>query len=144
MATPKQIARIKILQKERAMDDEDYREFLLSRFGVRSAKDLSQKQAFVAIEAMGGEKQSHYKKRFENDPGNRDNFASPAQLRKIEAMWAEVSYTEDEQKRREALDKFLYRRFKCWMRSMPQSKVGPVIKTLTTMRETQEGPDGAA
>lgn len=144
MATKKQLAKIHILKQEQQLDDDQYRDFLESRFGVRSSRDLTEKQAFAAIEALGGESQERYKGRFEKDPGRRDGFATPKQLRKIEAMWEEISYTEDEQRRRDALDKFLYRRFKSWLRTVPQEKVGPIIKTLEAMRakKRQERSDG--
>lgn len=147
MATHKQLARIHILKQERQMDDDDYRDFLESRFGVRSSRALTEQQAFDAIEALGGESKEQYRERFNRDPGRRDGFATPKQLRKIEALWADVSYVKDDvRKQREAFDKFLYRRFKCWFRSIPQNKVGPIIKTLETMRDNRkgDGPDGAA
>lgn len=146
MATHKQLARIHILKQERGMNDEDYREFLQSRFGVGSSKDLTRPQALDAIEALGGEKRKRLKGRFESDPGKRDGFATPRQLRMLEAMWEEVSYVQDEEKRKEAMDKFLFRRWKCWLRTVPQNKVGPIKMTLQAMidKKNEGGPDGAA
>lgn len=127
------LAKIHILKKELGLSDDEYRDFLFVRFGVRSAKDLSKKQLGVAISFMGGK--TGDPTRYEKSPGRREGMATPAQLRMITALWHEVSFVQDAQKRSDALDRFLYKRFKCWLRSVPQNKVGPIRKTLLQMQK---------
>jgi hypothetical protein len=78
-----------------------------------------------------------------NEPGTKHEyrgaqFAAPNQLRKIEAMWADVSYVKDFNKRKAALEKLLLNKFDIgkleWVK---RTQVSKIIRMLKNMRERQ-------
>lgn len=73
------LAKIHIMAKEKKVPDEDYREILSSEFGVRSSKDLDDRQALVFIRSL---RDFH-----------KDSYASSDEIRwKINQMWNEYHY----------------------------------------------------
>lgn len=139
--TKAQIARIHILRKEKGIEEEIYREMLKTRYNVASSRELTYQQATRLIQDLGGHwEHNPNTSRYQSDPGNREGMASPAQLRMIHALWSEVSYLSDKEARETALDRFLYKRFGCWLRSVPQEKVGPIRKTLLAMQRQNNTP----
>ena len=116
MSTVQQRKVIHILKNRIGMSDEDYRDILEANYGVRSSLDLTDLEAEELIRffrTMISGKQVYsstgYKKRYNELTGRPARYATPKQLRMIEAMWAEVSYIEDPVRRRIALDKFCRR-----------------------------------
>lgn len=98
-----QIQKIHIAKKELSISDDDYRS-ILSSYNAVSSKDLSREQAdnlLNLLKQLGWkEKQKPKTERSESDKikgtgkqkfeylGNRgDEFPSPGQLRKIDALW---------------------------------------------------------
>lgn len=110
MSTKKQIAIIHTLTKQLGICDDHYRD-MLSAFKVSTSKALSDADAETFISNLrrlvpnaGG----YAHKKYDNLPV-RPGRASPAQLRKIEAIWKTVSRQPNAASRKTALDKFCKR-----------------------------------
>lgn len=90
------------------MNDEAYRDMLRDRYQVESSKQLSTQQRNSLIKSL--REQVHGKvQKFNELSGRAKHKASPAQLRAIEAMWAQVSRAETSEDRRKALNAFCKR-----------------------------------
>lgn len=90
------------------MNDEAYRDMLRDRYQVESSKQLSTQQRSSLIRSL--REQVHGKvQKFNELSGRAKHKASPAQLRAIEAMWAQVSRAETSEERRKALNAFCKR-----------------------------------
>ena len=90
------------------MTDEAYRDMLRDRYQVESSKQLSTQQRSSLIKSL--REQVHGKvQKFNELSGRAKHKASPAQLRAIEAMWAQVSRAETSEDRRKALNAFCKR-----------------------------------
>lgn len=90
------------------MNDEAYRDMLRDRYQVESSKQLSTQQRSTLIKSL--REQVHGKvQKFNELSGRARHKASPAQLRAIEAMWAQVSRAETSEDRRKALNAFCKR-----------------------------------
>ncbi|MBS7271634.1 MAG: regulatory protein GemA [Fibrobacter sp.] len=90
------------------MNDEAYRDMLRDRYQVESSKQLSTQQRSSLIRSL--REQVHGKvQKFNELSGRAKHKASPAQLRAIEAMWAQVSRAETSEDRRKALNAFCKR-----------------------------------
>ena len=90
------------------MNDEAYRDMLFDRYRVRSCKDLSPGQRVALVKSLREQVHANVKK-FSELTGRARHKASPAQLRAIEAMWAQVSRAETSEARRSALNAFCKR-----------------------------------
>lgn len=90
------------------MNDDAYRDMLRDRYQVESSKQLSTQQRSSLIKSL--REQVHGKvQKFNELSGRAKHKASPAQLRAIEAMWAQVSRAETSEDRRKALNAFCKR-----------------------------------
>jgi len=90
------------------MNDEAYRDMLRDRYSAESSKQLSTQQRSSLIKSL--REQVHGKvQKFNELSGRARHKASPAQLRAIEAMWAQVSRAETSEDRRKALNAFCKR-----------------------------------
>ena len=110
-STKKQKALIHIGKAEVGMGDDEYRDVLENRYKKISSKDLTYDQAEDLIrlfKKLGFKPRRKEKPKKYEELAGRKGMASPAMLRKIEAMWAEVTYSEDKKK---GLRSFLYKRF---------------------------------
>ncbi len=135
MASKEQIKIIHILKNKHKIDEETYREILIS-YGVTSSKELSNSEANDLIVKLGG--RIGYKKYDElgiryNDKV-KEYYATPKQLRKIEAMWMASSKVRN--KTQEALIKYVKRitgidRLE-WL---TMSQVKKVIKAIEEIHE---------
>lgn len=112
---PGQIKRIHVLLSKMGVSDEDYRARLRESFGVDTCKALSSSQAGKLIRdmealarGMGIDVGRRGRRR---EWKRRPGMATPRQLRKIEAMWADVSRQKTAADKRAALGKFLERRW---------------------------------
>jgi hypothetical protein len=129
--TKEQIKIIHVLKSKLGMDDEMYRS-MLSGYGVKSSKDMRFEQARDLIRKLRGDSPS--KKRFE-DVGTRPGWAYPGQLRKIEAIWSEVSRAEGDEAKRKALNTFLGHHFGvASMEWLPVETVPKVLRALFAMK----------
>lgn len=94
LASNSQKTQIKTLQKKIAMEDSIYKHLLDTWYGVESCKNLTEVQAkdFIlylrskAIEAGVMKPKSFVKHKYSN-LGIRDGYATPKQLRMLNAMW---------------------------------------------------------
>ena len=111
----KQIKLIKTLQGKLKMPDDEYR-LMLSEYWVNSCTRLSFSDAQAIIEKLEAQAVEKgvwtpYASRplkYDN-LGKRRGMASPKQLRKVEVMWKNVSFTHDPHKRELALRRFILR-----------------------------------
>lgn len=115
MVSISRIRKIHTLKTVLGIDDELYREMLMS-FGVQTSKDLTYTKASVFIEiledkasALGCWKRKQ--KKYE-DLERIDKMATPAQLRMIEGMWREICYFDNDDFAKKSLRKFLKSKFK--------------------------------
>ena len=149
--TKNQIRAIHTLKGALKMNDESYRD-VLSSFNARSSLDLSFDKAKELIELLSSRASAaglwvpRRKQKtalpFE-ELGNRPGFASPAQLRKVCAMWDQVSRVESAD-RRKALESLLARQYRIEkLEWLPEHLVGKVVKTLSIMQKQKEAHDVA-
>lgn len=136
----KLLAKVHIAKKEMGLDDDTYRELLFTAFRVRSAKDLTDIQLTQLLDIFREcgwqqDKNKRYpdgfgRKKYEN-LGKRKGFASPKQLRLIEALWDRVSRAKDKEA---ALRKFLENRFHVsHIKFLSDEKASRVIDALKDM-----------
>ena len=140
---PWQIKRIHALLNRVGVADEDYRARLDEEFGVRTCKKLTRDQAGRFIRNMeavakgmgidvGGRRRRREWKR-------RPGMATPAQLRKIEAMWADVSRQKTPAELRKALGVFLEKRFGVSdLAFVTHEMPGKIIHTLEAMKKQKQ------
>ena len=99
MATTSQIRKIHTLKAILGLDDDLYREMLMS-FGVQSSKNLTYTEAVIFLEILEDkaiELDSWQKQPKKYESLNRtSNMASQAQLRMIEGLWREISYYDND------------------------------------------------
>ena len=148
-----QIKKIHALKGALAMDDDTYRAVLAGQFNATSSKNLTGEQAHdllsdlehKAVAAGKWEKRDRYpasssknkemRTRYNDLETRRGNMASPAQLRKIEAQWAEVTRAQTPEESKRALRHFLERVVKVSdLRFLDAAGAGKVINGLTEMQ----------
>lgn len=157
--TAAQIKRIHTIVNILNIPDDNYRDCLNSRFGVTSSKNLTLKQAMSFIdeleklalklniardqaqdEAARKKAEAERPKRFDS-LDNRPGMASGAQLRKIEAMWQDVSIVPDYDARGRALRHFIKRvTGVADMRFLDSEGAGKVINALNAMQKNADAP----
>jgi phage gp16-like protein len=142
--TAAQIKKIHALKSTLALDDDTYRAILYQTFRVDSSKKLTVDQAGRLIEAIEEkavtagtwEKQEPRRQKFNSLEGRSGSMATPPQLRKIEAMWQDVTRAEEPESRRKALRHFLERIAKVSaLRFLDQDGAGKVINALQIMQK---------
>jgi len=148
MINPGQIKKIHTIKSALSLDDDTYRELLFNSFRVVSSKQLNFSQAEDLIREMekiaiaSGVWDSCRKKRqgggkFE-ELNLRRGMATPAQLRKIEAMWSEISRIDDIDARQKGLRTFLERIAKVSaLRFLDSAGAGKVINALNAMTKQE-------
>lgn len=110
-----QIKRIHTLKAILGLDDELYKEMLLS-FGVATCKNLTQTEASIFLEILSEKaialgKWQHPANNFSEFLERGNDMATPSQLRKIEAMWRDLSYIKSNEAVRKSLRTFLQKHF---------------------------------
>lgn len=133
-----QIKAIHTLKNACGMDDATYRALLLVFGGVESSTALTSRQADALIEDMklkiGQKPWFRRKADRHNDLEGRPGMASAPQLRKIEAIWDDVSRVEDPEQRAKALRSFIFRVAKVSdIRFLNRAGAGKVINALEAM-----------
>ena len=109
MATTSQIRKIHTLKNVIGLDDDLYREMLMS-FDVQSSKNLTYTEAIIFTEIL--EEKAVALNRWQKQPKKYEGLhrgekmASDAQLRMIEGMWREVCYFDDNSFAKKSLRKF--------------------------------------
>ena len=115
MVTISQIRKIHTLKSIIGLDDDLYRDMLMS-FGVQSSKDLTYAEAVIFLEileekAVALNRWKKLPKKY-SDLNRSDNMATDAQLRMIEGMWREICYFDNDYFATKSLRKFLKSKFK--------------------------------
>jgi len=140
MPTRKDLAKIHIAKKELGLNDDTYRAMLQNIAGENSAKNLTPLGAAKVIAHLrscgwkprrGG---ALFPPKKYEDMEDRSGMASPSQLRKIEAIWAEVCYSPNNPEG--SLRRFLYKRFRVSdVRFLDLETAGKVIEALKAIRQ---------
>jgi hypothetical protein len=132
------VRRIGMLRKRCGLADEEYYA-MLGGYGVESCKELSVAQAQRVIGFLEGMEPKGEGRRMKYDElGFRPDFATPAQLRMLEAMWKEVSFCTFSSKRAEAWREFLWNRFSViGPEGIAREDVGKIKLTLEAMQDAQ-------
>lgn len=159
--TAAQVKRIHTILHILGVSDENYRAGLESRFGVTTCKDLSVTEAKsfldeleklaietdrerynAKMEEAARQFEEKQPKRFDN-LDNRAGMASAAQLRKIEAMWEEISIIPEAAPRARALRRMVQKiSGVADMRFLDSQGAGKVINGLNAMiKKGQSKPD---
>lgn len=157
-----QIKRIHTIIHLLNISDDNYRDALDSRFNVKSCKDLTLQQACTFIDeleklalkarverheaqrsAASQKVEEEKPKRFDH-LDNRPGMASGAQLRKIEAMWQDISIIPEPDARSRALRRFIHRIASVAdMRFLDSECAGKVINALNAMKNQASAPGKA-
>lgn len=149
MITRPQIKLIHSLRSAMKMSEEYYRA-MLGGYNVHSSMNLSHESATDLINKMtsmavaagvwtqkqpaAGPKAQPF-----DDLGTRPGMATPAQLRKICAMWGDVTRAQGTQDRRKALNSFLGHHFGItFIQWLPIESVGKVIAAIESMINTKQ------
>ncbi|MEE0495149.1 MAG: regulatory protein GemA [Cyanobacteriota bacterium] len=142
MATPSQIKRIHILKSLLGLDDDLYREMLMS-FGVCSSKDLTFTEASVMLDIL--ETRAEERNLWKRMPKpyedlNRDSkMATPPQLRMIKGLWREICYFDNNEFANKSLRKFLKSKFKVDdINFLTKTKAIKVIQAIKAIKQKLE------
>jgi hypothetical protein len=146
MASRDQIKIIHALKGALELDEGTYRG-LVSGYGAESSKDLSVEKARELIDWLTQQavsagvwtnRKGKKGRPYEHLAGRDPEMASPAQLRMIAAIWAEVSYAPDAKGREVALRRFLGR-FNCSaMEFLTKAQVSKVLTALNQMKRAAD------
>jgi len=126
------------------MSDDQYRDMLKDKFGAASSKDLTGLQCRTLcadLLSMCPKTSAPAKatKRYEDLSARGDGFASPRQIRMLEAAFVEISYMHTLPEKQAAFQKFLKNRF-----SIPSiewispTQVGPILKAIQSIKVTNK------
>jgi predicted transcriptional regulator len=152
MSSKPQIQIIHSLLARLGMDDDTYRD-VLSRYRnrnglpARSSKDLTDVQAQQLISRLKYQLVGQNQRAFEHLANRGNDMATPKQLRKIDAMWAQymrrlmergknkIEPTRDN--RTKSLNHWLNRRFhRASIEMVERQLVQQIVKALRTMVDT--------
>ena len=111
-----QIKQIHTLKNILGLDDEVYREMLMS-FGVATCKNLTVTEAQILVEillekAIAAGKWQRPNKKYADLESRDIEMATPAQMRKIEIMWSELCNVKTYENTQKTLRKFIQNHFK--------------------------------
>lgn len=148
MATTSQIRKIHMLKNVIGLDDDLYREMLMS-FGVQTSKSLTYTEAIIFIEIL--EEKAVAINRWQKLPKKyeglhrSEKMASDAQLRMIEGIWREVCYFDDDSFAKQSLRKFLNSKFKVDdVMFLTKPKACKVIQALQAIKNNLKNKKSAA
>lgn len=137
----RQIVKVHTLIRALNLSDESYRKTLLHNFGVTTSKALTYEQASDLIDALEeravekGVWIKHENALKYEALGDRPGMASPGQLRKVEALWRDITLMERKEDLTRTLRAFVNRRFGVSdIRFLDADKVRKVIYTLEHMK----------
>lgn len=119
--TGPQIKKIHTLLHRFKISDQTYRELLKAQFSVDSCKKLNLKEAAFLIELLEAWQTGQ-------------NRATPKQLRKIDALWNEVSRAPEGVERQKALRAFVKRQTGCDdVVMVPRDQINALICSMVAM-----------
>lgn len=139
MASSFQIRKIHILKNILCIDDDLYRDMLMS-FGVCTSKDLTFTEGNVLLdilETKAVEKKLWIKRQKKYEEFNRDiKMATPAQMRMIESLWREICYFDNDNFAKKSLRKFLKSKFKVDdIKFLTKVKAVKVIQAISSIKK---------
>lgn len=137
MITAFQIKQIHTLKNILGLDDDLYRDMLAS-FDVCSSKFLTETEAKIFISILNDKvkvlKNAKLKK-YDDFIGRSPIMATPLQLRKLEATWADICNSDDKKEQKESLRKYIKKQFRVDdIRFMTKNKASRVIAILEQIR----------
>lgn len=138
-ATATQIRKIHALVNVIGLDDDLYREMLMS-FGVQSSKNLTYTEAIILTEiledkAVALNRWQKQPKKYE-DLKRIEKMATQSQLRMIEGLWREICYFDNDDFAKKSLRKFLKTKFKIDdVMFLTKNKASKVIQAITGMKK---------
>ena len=142
MITKYQIKKLHTLKTLLSLSGDVYRDILELSFSVDSCTKLSSEQAGLLINDFEnsavqlGLWQIPHKKH--NNLANREDMATPKQLRMIEAIWKEVAYKKDREFLKRSLRKFLEKQFRISdPRFLDRSKASKVINGIKSIQKVR-------
>jgi hypothetical protein len=137
MITREQIKKIHTLKRILFMSEDEYRGALAAYAAqgggpVTTSKEMTKNQASSFINRL--------ERVATQIPGLRErHYASPRQMRFIEAMWRNVSRAQDPQGREKAMETFLKRRFHVNRTDkLTRRTAGKVIQSLRAMNDRED------
>ena len=138
MITGFQIRKIHTLKNYLGLDDDLYREILHS-FDAISCKQLSEEEANIVIQDLEHKAECYkrkFKLKFQELDGRDKSMASPAQLRKISAIWAEIyDKSDDKTIRAKALRGYMQKHFKISdLRFLTKTRARQIIPIFEKIR----------
>ena len=142
MASISQIRKIHTLKKVLCLDDDLYREMLMS-FDVQSSKDLTYTEAIIFTEileekAVALNRWQKLPKKYE-DLKRSGKMASQSQLRMIEGLWREICYFDNDDFAKKSLRKFLKSKFKIDdVMFLTKNKASKVIQAITEIKKNMK------
>ena len=146
MATKSQIKRIHMLISRLGIDDGTYRE-MLATYGYTSSKDMDFKHAaelLATLELDAVRLGIWEQKPLKYEEFNRENMATPSQLRYIMGLWREDSNDNDHDSQVK-LWKFLNNKFKISdITFLTKEKARDVIYAITEMKKYYKNKSVAA
>ena len=137
--TPRQIKAIHAVVGKLGLDDDHYREILMERYRAKSCKELNWREAEELLGTLNGgpvvgaapcgRPPMKY-----TDMDGRPGFANGGQLRLVDAMWSQVTRTDNEEDKTKALDSFCSRIAKvAGLRMLKAWQVERIVKALEAM-----------
>lgn len=133
MPTPAQVKMIHVLKNDLHLGNDEYHNLLSASYTpgdgpINSSKELSIEQASAIIRAL-----EHL---IDQTPAIRDHvYASDKQVKKIFALWRQVTIAHDDEGVRKTLQSFLEHHFHVRdINHLPKKKVPKIIKALTSIK----------
>lgn len=137
MITAFQIKQIHALKNILSLEEDQYRKMLAS-FDVYSSKSLTETEAKIFISILNDKvkvlKNAKLKK-YDDFIGRSPIMATPLQLRKLEATWADICNSDDKKEQKESLRRYIKKQFRVDdIRFMTKNKASRVIAILEQIR----------
>jgi len=140
MVTSVQIKQIHTLKSILGLDDELYRDMLAS-FDVQTSKNLTNTEAEILVDILQEKVNWMRKKKYKKymDLDDREDMATPSQLRFIDVLWADITGIKDQAEHNKTLRTFCQKRFHIGdKRFMNKEIVGKVITALKNMKKRKD------
>lgn len=148
MATTSQIRKIHALKSVLGMDDDLYRDMLMS-FDVQTSKNLTFTEADILVDIL--EKQAIAIGKWEKQPkkyedlNRNNNMATDAQMRMIEGLWREICYHDTDAFAKKSLRKFLKSKFKVDdIMFLTKAKAIKVIQAIQAIKKSLKNKKSTA
>lgn len=140
MSTVLQIKQIHTLKNILGLDDDLYRDMLAS-FDVCSSKNLTVTEAAIFISILNDKVKATNRnctKKYDEFIGRDSKMATPRQLRKLEASWADICTETSEEDIKKALRDFVKKQFRVDdIRFMTKAKAARIIAVFEKIKVNQ-------